>query len=205
MQSLIMEKIIHKSILGGIEVTPLQDPEKQNEVKKYYDHIAEVHKDYFEYWLDHTLWSWDFWLSVALAILPWLLWILVRKKESQGRLLHAGMFVIIIVSWLDFIGVVFGAWSYTGKVIPTIPSYIPWDFCLLPVSIMLALQFKPNIKPWIKGLIYAGLTAFVGEPIMTWLGLYMEQNWSMIYSFPVYFLIYLAADRVSKTNSFAKI
>lgn len=183
----------------------IQDPEKQKQINEYFDQISEVHKEYYSYWLDNTLWHWDFWLSLLLTLLPWLVWFALRRKESQGRLLLSGMFVIIISSWFDFLGVIAGLWFYTGKVIPTIPSYIPWDFCLLPVTVMLTIQYKPTIKPWMKGIFYAGLTAFVGEPFFKWVGIYVEQSWSEFYSFPIYFVIYLLADRVSKSRSFAPI
>ncbi|MGM0875044.1 MAG: CBO0543 family protein [Bacillota bacterium] len=73
------------------------------------------------------------WLGVGLPIIPWLLWFKFRKKESSDRLLYVGYFVILISSWLDIMGVALGWWFYKSKVIPVIPTYIPWDITLMPV------------------------------------------------------------------------
>ncbi|UNJ81252.1 hypothetical protein (plasmid) [Metabacillus dongyingensis] len=106
---------------------------------------------------------------------------------------------------LDFLGVAFGKWYYTGKVIPTIPSYIPWDFVLIPVFVMFLIQFKPHWSPILKGILFAGVSSFVGEPFFKWLGFYVELEWSPFYSFPIYIVIYLISSRLSKVKSFQPI
>ncbi|WP_423798064.1 hypothetical protein [Neobacillus sp. SAB-20_R2A] len=67
---------------------------------------------------------------------------------------------------------------------------------------MLSLQFKHETNPFLKAVIFAALTAFIGEPIFMWLGFYTEIKWSVFYSFPIYIVIYLISDRISKAKSF---
>ncbi|MFC0213350.1 CBO0543 family protein [Paenibacillus chartarius] len=184
---------------------PIQDPEKLRKIGEFYDKIVETHYDYFQYWLHHTWFHWDFWISFALTVLPWALWIKFRKKDSTDRQLFVAFFVILISSWLDFIGTCYGLWYYTGKVIPTIPVYIPWDFCLLPVFLLFLLQFKPNSPAVIKALGFACVCSFAGEPFFQWLGFYVMKKWSVCYSFPIYFVIFLAAYKLSKRSSFSAI
>jgi uncharacterized membrane protein len=57
--------------------------------------------------------------------------------------------------------------------------------CLL----WLLIQYKPEVKAYWKGLIFAGVSAFIGEPFFTWLGFYIAKNWNTLYSFPIYFFI----------------
>ncbi|MED1205310.1 CBO0543 family protein [Heyndrickxia acidicola] len=183
----------------------LQGSHRINEVDHFYKKVIEAHREYFHYWLHHTLFHWDFFLSLFLAVVPWVLWFIFRHKESRDRLLFAGFFVIITTSWLDFWGTMYGLWFYTGKVLPSMPSFIPWDFCLLPVFVMLLIQYKPIRSPYLKGLIFAGGSAFIGELLFQWIGLYVMTNWSIFYSFPIYFVIYLIAHRLSKASHFAEV
>jgi hypothetical protein len=184
----------------------LQSEKKIKEVGEFYSEVAKTNKDYLEYWLDHTLFHWDFWLSlIVFTIVPVVFWIKFRKKESSNRLLFTGMFVFIIASWLDFLGVQFGKWYYTGKVIPSIPSYVPWDWVILPVFIMTLIQFKPHISPVLKAIFFASVSTFIGEPLFLWLGFYVIKDWHILYSFPIYFIIYLLANRVSNVKNFERI
>ncbi|WP_425466189.1 CBO0543 family protein [Paenibacillus methanolicus] len=75
----------------------------------------------------------------------------------RGQLLLASFTALIISSWLDFNGVILGLWYYTGLAIPTIPSYVPWDFCLLPVLIMFLIQVKPQLSAYWKAAIFRSL------------------------------------------------
>lgn len=181
---------------------PIQPEDKLNSVNKVYDQVSTANQEYFNQWKEDTLFHWDFWLSLLFTILPILFWIWFRKKESTNRLLFSGMFVFIIASWLDFLGVQYGKWYYTGKVIPSIPSYVPWDWSILPVFVMTLIQIKPNYSPFLKSLIFAGVSTWVGEPIFLWLGFYVMKDWHIYYSFPGYIVIYLIAHRLSKVKNF---
>ncbi|SMQ78088.1 hypothetical protein SAMN05444673_3234 [Bacillus sp. OV166] len=183
----------------------LQSKEKIKKVGEFYNEVSKANEDYLKYWLDNTLFHWDFWLSIVFTIVPIIFWIKIRKKESSSRLLFTGMFVFIISSWLDFLGVQCGKWYYTGKVIPSIPSYVPWDWIILPVFVMTLILFKPKSSPILKGLIFASVSTLIGEPLFLWLGFYVIKDWNMLYSFPIYFIIYLLANRMSKVKNFEPI
>jgi len=183
----------------------IQDPEKIKRVGGFYSRLIEAHRDYFDYWIHNTVFHWDFNLSVFFTVFPWILWLKLKKKDSTYRLLLSGLFVGLVSTLLDFWGTVYGLWYYTGKIIPSMPSYIPWDLCLLPIMAMLFLQFKPETSPMLKAFIYAFVSAFAGEPLMLWIGLYVITKWSIFYSFPIYFLLYLAAHKLSRVKHFAEL
>lgn len=174
-------------------------------MNQVYNAIHEVNRAMFRIWKEDSLFTWEWWLGVGLVIIPWVVWVILRKKDSTDRLLHAGFFVIIISAWLDFFGVSLGLWVYKYSIIPSIPTYIPWDFCLIPVTMLLLLQYKPNLNPLIKAIFIAGMTAFVGEPIFKWIGLYDPRGWKYIYSALVYGGIYLAAHYISRRKKFADL
>lgn len=183
----------------------LQSKEEIKKVGEYYEEVHKAHEDFLKYWIDNTLFHWDFWVSLAFTVLPIIFWIKFRKKDSSNRLLFSGMFVCMITSWLDFLGVQYGKWYYTGKVIPSIPSYAPWDLVLLPIFTMTLIQIKPKISPVLKGLIFAIGATFIGEPIFLWLGFYVMKDWNLLYSVPIYFAIYFIAHRLSKVKNFEPI
>jgi hypothetical protein len=140
-----------------------------------------------------------------LTILPWILWIKIRKKESTDRLLFSGFIVLIISSWLDFMGSELGFWAYLVDVDPLSPSFVAYDFTLIPVSVMLLLQYKPNINPLLKAIVFSGVASFIFQPLLVWLGFYDPKIWKHYYSFPILIAIYLIADFSVKRKNFEKV
>ncbi|WP_108669944.1 CBO0543 family protein [Peribacillus acanthi] len=186
-------------------IKPIQSQDRLEKVGKFYEEITKVHIDYYHYWKEATFLHWDFLLSLAFTIIPPIIWWKVHKKESRMRLLVAGLFITVITSWLDFLGTIYGLWYYTGKVLPTLPSYIPWDFCIFPVLVMLIIQYKPHVAAWKKALFFASFSSFIGEPLFWWLGFYVLNKWSMLYSFPIYFVLFLIAHRLSQSKHFESV
>jgi hypothetical protein len=177
--------------------------EKIEVVGDLFYQFHQLHEEYGQLWLEETFLHWDWWISVLLSFGAWGFWIFYRKRESTHRLLYAGIFVILISLCLDYIGTAMGLWYYSGKLTPSFPAWLPFNFCMLPVSIMYLIQTKPHIKPWKKGLLFGALTAFIGEPIFVWAGYYVLTGWEYIYSLPIYALIYIFADWLTKRDSFS--
>jgi len=176
-----------------------------NNADKIYELIEKAHEKKIAFWLENVIFTWQWWLGILLTVVPWILWFLFRKKGSTYRLLLSGTIVLLISSWLDFAGIALGLWHYNYDVLPFLPSYLPWDFTLIPVIIMSLIQFKPHSNPFIKALIFAGGSAFIGEPFFKLIKTYSPEHWKYIYSFPFLFVIYLLAHFISKRNEFDKL
>ncbi|HEU5139107.1 MAG TPA: CBO0543 family protein [Bacillales bacterium] len=174
-------------------------------IHKAYKALYEVNQAMTQVWVTDSLFAWQWWLQVGLTLVPWTVWLIFRKRDSTDRLLYAGFFAMLVSSWLDFEGVSLGLWSYEYSLIPTMPTFIPWDFSLIPVTIMFLLQVKPNLNPVIKAIFFAGMTCCVGEPIFKWVNVYNPEGWKYIYSFGIYGLIYLATHYVSRRTNFANL
>jgi hypothetical protein len=71
---------------------------------------------------------------------------------------------MIIAALLDILGAQMGLWHYRYEVVPLLPSYFPWDFTLMPITLMLFIQIKPNRNPWMKAIIFALISSFIAEP-----------------------------------------
>jgi hypothetical protein len=169
-----------------------------------------MHKAFYKYqeayeyrllsWKNEVYLTWEWWLGVALTALPWILWLIFRKKESTDRLLYAGFFVSLISLALDGIGIQLGAWNYLKPVTPVIPSYLPYDLALMPVMVMFLIQLFPKRNPWLIGLNFGLLTSFVGEPIFEYLKIYEPKYWKHWFSLPIYTVIYFVAYKLASRN-----
>lgn len=169
------------------------------------DATSEVTHALLRIWLKDILWTWKWWVNVSLVVVPWILWRMFVRKESTNRLLYAGFVVIMISSWFDFIGTSLGLWSYSMPIVPTNPTFLPWDFSLIPVTTLFVLQYKPQINPFIKAIFISGITSYVGEPFFKWIGIYDPKEWKYTYSFLIYIGIYLIAHFISTREKFEKL
>jgi hypothetical protein len=153
-------------------------------------------------WFKHIFLSWRWWISVSFLIVPWLIWLKIRKKDSTDRLLVAGFVTYLIASVLNSIGLAHGVWVYPVTPLPYLHTYFgPWDITLLPITVMVFLQYKPTISPYIKALLFSFLTAFVGEPFFVYIDLYIPYGWKYSYSLSFFFFIYLIAHWISRRTS----
>ncbi|MCG8502436.1 MAG: hypothetical protein MJB12_18795 [Firmicutes bacterium] len=143
-----------------------------------------------QYWEDHVLFSFSWWLLLFLLIAPWLLWWkLVDKKRIKEMLLY-GFYVIIISSILDDIGIASALWAYPHQLLQIGDRLHAIDLAALPCIYMLIYQYFPKWKSyWIATIIFAFCFAFIFEPILVWLEIYKPLSWKFIYSFPIYFII----------------
>jgi hypothetical protein len=173
------------------------DAHLQKQIEDAYELVVAGNHRYLHLWQQEILFTWRWWLSISLLLLSWVVWILSRKKESSDRLLYAGFFVIIATSWMDFLGVVCGLWHYTSKLLPTLPGFVTLDFSILPVEVMLLLQLKPHLHAGIKSVLFSSFNAFVAEPMLVALDIYVLDRWHMIYSFPIYIVVYLIAHALA--------
>ena len=175
------------------------------EVEKIYAKVFEHSMEMVKLWINEMVFTWQWWLGVFLTIAPWIFWLKFKKNQSTDRLLLAGFFVISITSWIDYMGILFGLWEYDYQVLPTIISYIPWSVSLYPVAIMFFLQFRPDISPYIKGLVFSLITSFIVEPFFVWTGNYTLIHWEYIYSFLLNIVTYLVAHYISRRNKFQQL
>lgn len=156
-----------------------------------YTRVSQENLRLVHIWVDNIVFSWRWWVSVLLAIIPWILWIKFRDKRDTARLLFAGMIAAVISHILDVVGLCFGLWHYDWKIFPCLPMYFPWDFTLFPIGVMVLLQFKRHINAWVKAVVFAFASAFIFEPIFSLLGMYHNIHWEYWYSFIIYVPLYL--------------
>ncbi len=180
--------------------------EVKNKMIELHTSIEKLNDGYSSLWKEEMFLAWQWWLNVLLLVGPWVIWLILRKKESTNRLLIAGLFVYVITSTLDSMGVAYGLWFYLYTPLPYIHTFfMPWDLSSFPVMVMLLIQYKPNFSPLLKALFFSLICAFVFEPLFIKLDVYVPLKWELYYGVPVYIVIYLIAHRVSRRGNFHEL
>jgi hypothetical protein len=181
--------------LNEKKVIELTD-ENVNQIEQLIDQKIQI-------WADHVVFSGLWWMGLGLSIIPWIIWFFIRKKDSTDRILYVGFYVMSLSMTLDILGDQIGFWHYRFNVIPVLPTYLPWDITLMPLMIMILLQFKPQINPWYKAIFFALISSYGAEPFFDWLEVYEPTNWRYTYSIPIQVAIYMSSYYLSKRNKFA--
>lgn len=151
----------------------------------------------FQHFFSFELFSWVWWLLIALIIVPLIVWWLLVDKK---RLLEISMFGLLIgvsSTFLDVMGSDYVLWMYPIHIIPMTAILVPVDFVVLPVIQMYVYQ---KCLKWGRFLLFSLITAamqtFIAEPLAILIGQYKPIHWSIIYSLPIYFAINVAAKFV---------
>ncbi|HWP97711.1 MAG TPA: CBO0543 family protein [Syntrophomonadaceae bacterium] len=152
-----------------------------------------------ENWRSEDLFTWQWWLLMAVLFIPWLLW---WKYSDKKRLLEIGLFgliIIIVSSYLDAVLTELGLWLYNFWVGPLNPTLLPIDFSLIPVVYMFIYQRYNDWKHFfIAMLIVSAFFSFIGEASLVWLGIYELHGWRYVYSFPIYAAIGMIARLIAR-------
>ncbi|WHY03096.1 CBO0543 family protein [Neobacillus sp. DY30] len=167
--------------------------------------INEANQLIVESVMSAFLFTWPWWTALAMIVVPWMIWGIIRNRESTARLFSAGLLVMVLSEILDTVGVSFGKWAYPVKVVPVATINFSYRLSVLPVFVMLLLQFKPNINPYLKAVSFGVLGAYVGIPVLAQFDLYKKIDWSYHYSFLILTSFYLLAHWFSHLKTFEKI
>lgn len=202
----VFSSFINKSpLFEGVEFRmTVEEGIKQTE--NAYQLIKEGHTMMSDAVVNAFLFTWQWWLGIGLIILPWIFWLMFRKRESTGRLLFAGVITMMLSITIDLIASSLGLWTYPVKFSPIASQlFLPYHFSLAPVAIMFFLQIKPNANPFIKSIIFSALAAFIGMNAFDMLGFYNPKGWSTFYDFFIYLFLFFIAYWFSRMDSFKKL
>jgi len=146
----------------------------------------------YECWVDHCLFTFQWWLLLFILLVPWFIWWKFVNKKRLTEILSYGLLVVITTCLLDEIGSSLNFWGYPYKIVPLIPRLIAVNFTALPVVYMFIYQYFSEWKLFaMASVLMAALFAFIGEPIIIWLDIYRMYHWNHIYSFFIYIIIAL--------------
>ncbi len=143
----------------------------------------------FEHWRSNELFTFDWWFLLILSIVPWFIWWKLLDKNRKTSIIMFGLFIALFSAIFEHIGENVALWwGYKTRLIPTLTFLFPFDFTFLPVSFMLVYQFFNKWRSFVKGMLVLSLGgAFVFEPLLHWMDIYVLYTWKYVYSFPIYF------------------
>lgn len=168
-----------------------------------YNQLTKVSSLFAKTVKEEFLSTWQWWFGIALFIVPWIIWFLLRKKDSTGRLLLGGFVTILLSLSVDLAALSLGLWSYPMIIIPLAPFlFLPYHFSLAPVAVMFALQIKPKMNSFIKGILFSAIAAFGGMNFFKAIDFYNPKNWSTLYDFFIFLIIFYTAYGVAKIESY---
>src|SRR5699024_12487469 len=114
--------------------------------------VYEAQKYVFEtnyaYWIEHVLFSFNWWLLLIMAIVPWFIWWKYVDKERIIEISLIGLLSMVIVTCLDIIVTSFAFWSYGFKVLQMLTTMSTVDMTLLPNLNMILYQLFPIWKTY---------------------------------------------------------
>ncbi|WP_062308331.1 CBO0543 family protein [Alicyclobacillus sendaiensis] len=146
------------------------------------------------YWLEHDLGTWQWWLFVTLAIVPWLVFIRFVDRARITEVLLYALVVAMVSSVLDIIGSDLMLWGYKIRLLWFVyPTLLCTDMTIIPVTFALIYQTCPRWRTFsLVSLAFSVLCALM-EPAFRWFDMYVSYRWSPFYSIPIYVAISLAA------------
>lgn len=174
--------------------------------EKAYEQFTEISAAFADIVKNDFITTWQWWVGLALFIIPWLVWIKYRKKDSTGRLLLAGLLIIILSLTIDLAALSLGLWSYPLIIIPLAPFlFLPYHFSLAPVGIMFALQIKPQMNSLLKGILFSAIAAFGGMNFFNAIDFYNPKSWSTLYDFVIFLTLYYAGYWITRMESLHRL
>lgn len=153
--------------------------------------MHELHHENFEndlnHWLKYELFSWNWWVLFAFALLPWIIWLKVIDRKRLLEIILIGTLAMIPTTYLDAIGIDLSFWIYPVQFSPVAPRAMAFDMSMVSVTYMLMYQFFNKWKSYIIALLIMSLLfAFIGEPVSKAMNLVYYIRWKYWYSLLYY-------------------
>jgi hypothetical protein len=163
----------------------------------------ETHKAVFEYWKEYSIpLSFEFWMMVALLVVPLVILFLKIDKSRLFLLGFYGFSFHTIFGYIDAYGRNIGLWAYPFPLIPPLPGIV-LDASLVPITFMLVYQWTIKHKKnyYVFATLTSAVLAFIFKPLIVKLGLFkMYEGIHYIHLFGFFLIVVVAAKQL--TNVF---
>lgn len=144
-------------------------------------------------WRHEVVFSWRWWLVLALTVLPWVGVFLFLPRRKRNQYLISSFIAMLMSSLFDMAGLTADLWRYYVNLVPILGGFLPWNLSVIPGLLIAFYELWPRVSQLVKGLVFSVFCAFVGEPLTELLGLTNHHRWKHVYSVPLYLGIYLAS------------
>jgi len=160
---------------------------------------AELLDLFLEHYFKHELFGWTWWITVAMFVVPLVVWWKTADKRRILELCVFGLLVNVAASFLDVFGTLYGLWEYPVHILPMNSLLFPVDYVIVPTVGMHLYQRFAKWKPFLLACTAASaVMSFACEPLAVWLGMYKLFQWKYVYSFPIYIALYAIARLITQ-------
>lgn len=130
------------------------------------EELERVHKELTElrhqFWLQHDLFSLQWWLLLAVFAISWYVWWRLVDKQRLMEILLYGVLMSYLIFILDQLGYELNLWVYSRKLFRVIPQAESLDLGILPILHMLVYQHFRRWRSYILvNIAMAAIMAFV--------------------------------------------
>jgi len=160
-----------------------------------FEDVVRIQKEADEalrrYWADEVfLVSYQWWVILGLTFIPFIVWWKIVDRKRLFEIATYGLLVSTVSVIFDAIGVETDLWEYRYREVPLLDVLMVFDISVMPVVFMIAYQYFNTWKSFAAAhIVLAAVFAFVAEPLLVWMDIYVLMGWKYIYSFPVYLAI----------------
>lgn len=159
-----------------------------------------------EFWVDYTLFTWQWWMLVGVCIVMSILFITLLKKDKLLQSIAYFGVIFIINKYLDDLASVLDWYDYRMQIVPIIPSLLPANLFVVPMGLTIIYQ---RFTMWRSFLLVLGafsfLLAYISLPLMKLFGMYQEKAWNSHLSFASLVVIAVIAkliiDRIENVQN----
>ncbi|MFT8323474.1 MAG: CBO0543 family protein [Bacillus sp. (in: firmicutes)] len=145
----------------------------------------------YSHWINHDLFSLNWWILICATIFPYFIWWRFVKKDRFFEIFCYGLLCSCFSIILDVIGTEMMLWGYPDKLVPWIPPLLPADFVIIPITAMIVYQRFETWKSFLlANFCWAILFSYIIEPFFVKLGMFaLGNHWCHTYSFFGFFLL----------------
>lgn len=140
-------------------------------------------------WLRTELLSLQWWMILLFIAAFYSIWWKLADKSRLAETLLFGAFSALAATLADIAGTNTALWQYNYRLFPLSPSVFLFDYCAIPILLMLAHQ---GARSWRKFLIFSamasGFYSFVILPLAQRMDIVRLFNWNFGYTFVLMFI-----------------
>jgi len=138
-----------------------------------------------EHWLQHDLFSLNWWILFLATTIPYFIWWKVVDKNRFFEMFSYGMLCSTICMLLDIIGTEYMLWHYPDKLLPIITPLIPANLVIIPISATLVYQYFTKWKYFLVATLgWSILFSYIIEPLFMLRKMFvLGEHWSHTKSF----------------------
>lgn len=158
------------------------------EIQYHYKILNELWRNY---WLNHVVFSLQWWILIIIFIIPIFIWWKFVDKNRIYEISVVGLVAASLSYVMDQIGTSLDLWNYPYTLTPLEREvWDPADFSVIPFFFMMIYQYIPSWKMYLLSMaIFAFVASFVGGGLFEMMGNYEMTGWKHIYSVPIYILL----------------